>query len=152
MHTAYIAIGSNMGDRASLIGLAVDRLRALPGVESVALSSLHETAPVGGPAGQDDYLNAAARLQTSLTAHELLECLLEIERGLGRVRDQRWSSRLIDLDLLLYDDAVIDEPGLTVPHPRMHQRKFVLWPLIEIGATALHPVLKKTASELFQEL
>jgi 2-amino-4-hydroxy-6-hydroxymethyldihydropteridine diphosphokinase len=130
--TAYVALGSNLGDREAHLAHAVTALRATPGVEVEALSSVRETAPVGGPP-QGAYLNAVVELRTQLTARALLERLLEIEAEAGRVRGpQRNAPRTLDLDLLLYGDEQIDEPGLVVPHPRMQQRGFVLEPLAEL--------------------
>ena len=133
MAVAYIALGSNLGDRPALLDRALAELRGRTGVEVVHVSSLYETAPVGGPAGQGPYLNAAAELRTELAAAALLRLLLEVESGLGRVRTERDGPRTIDLDLLLYDDVVRDDNELTLPHPRLHQRLFVLQPLAEIA-------------------
>jgi 2-amino-4-hydroxy-6-hydroxymethyldihydropteridine diphosphokinase len=123
---AYVGLGSNLGDREATIRGAVE---ALPGV--VAVSTLRETDPVG-VTEQPAFLNGAVVLETDLSARELLELLLSVERSLGRERRERWGPRTIDLDLLLYGDEAIDEPGLTVPHPRLHERRFVLEPLAEL--------------------
>jgi 2-amino-4-hydroxy-6-hydroxymethyldihydropteridine diphosphokinase len=151
-HIAYISLGSNLGDRRDYIQRAAEALRRTPGVLDVRMSTLHETEPVGGPPGQGMYLNAAARLETDLDAPALLAILLDVEARLGRRRSEKWGPRVIDLDLLLFDDQVIDTPGLTVPHPRMHERRFVLEPLAEIAAGVSHPVLKLTISELLRGL
>src|ERR1019366_8390737 len=120
--TAYIGLGSNLGDRQALLDEAVARLRLRPGVEVLRVSSYHETEPVGGPAGQGQYLNAVACLLTTLDAAQLLRMLQTIETELGRVRAERFGPRTLDLDLLLFDAQIvqIDEPGceLIVPHPR----------------------------------
>jgi 2-amino-4-hydroxy-6-hydroxymethyldihydropteridine diphosphokinase len=132
--TAAIALGSNLGDRAGHISSALRALGDLPGTSLVACSSLYETAPVG-PVPQGPFLNAAAVLSTSLTPRELLSALQSIERLRGRDRSsgQRWGPRTLDLDLLVYGQTVLDEPGLTLPHPRLHERAFVLVPLAEIA-------------------
>jgi 2-amino-4-hydroxy-6-hydroxymethyldihydropteridine diphosphokinase len=123
---AYIGVGANLGDREATIRAA---LAALPGV--VAVSELRETEPVG-LVDQPQFLNGAVALETELSARELLETLLGIERDLGRERRERWGPRTIDLDLLLYGDETIDEAGLTVPHPRLHERRFALEPLLDL--------------------
>jgi len=130
---AYIGIGANLGDRHGAIASAVDLLRAEEGLEVLAVSTLRETDPVGY-LDQPRFLNGAAAVETSLTARELLGRLLEIERRLGRVRGEgpRFGPRPIDLDLLLYGDGTIGEPGLQVPHPRLTERRFVLEPLAEL--------------------
>lgn len=133
MSRAYIALGSNLGDRAATVRSALAELAASPGVEVVAVSALAETDPVGY-ADQPRFLNGAAAVETSLPPRELLELLLEIERRHGRVREgvPAQGPRTLDLDLLLYGEAEIDEPGLRVPHPRLHERAFVLEPLAEL--------------------
>ena len=126
MTIAYVGLGSNLGDREAIIRAAVE---ALPGV--VAVSQLRETDPVG-VTEQPAFLNGAVVLETDLSARELLDLLLAVERRLGRERRERWGPRTIDLDLLLFGAETIDEPGLTVPHPRLHERRFALEPLAEL--------------------
>jgi 3-oxoacyl-[acyl-carrier protein] reductase len=153
---AYIALGSNLGDRRALLDEAVARLRLQPGIEVIRVSSCYETEPVGGPAGQGKYLNAAAHLRTTLAALQLLHVLQAVETQLGRVRTERFGPRTIDLDLLLYGAEIlqIQEPGcnLIVPHPRLHERLFVLEPLVEIAPLAVHPLLQSTAKDLLDRL
>jgi 2-amino-4-hydroxy-6-hydroxymethyldihydropteridine diphosphokinase len=131
---AYVGFGANLGDREGTIRQAIARLDADPAIDVVAVSRLRETDPVG-VLDQPKFLNGACALETELPPRGLLESLLRVETGLGRVRDgQRYGPRTIDLDLLLYGDAEIDEPGLTVPHPRLAERRFVLEPLLELDA------------------
>jgi 2-amino-4-hydroxy-6-hydroxymethyldihydropteridine diphosphokinase len=150
--TAFIALGANLGDRAKMIHRAAARVAQTEAIELIRLSPLMETAAVGGPAGSPAYLNAAAEINTTLTARQLLERLLCIEAELGRVRREKWAPRVIDLDLLLYGDSILDEPGLTVPHPRLHERRFVLGPLVQIAAGVIHPRLGKSIRALLDEL
>jgi 2-amino-4-hydroxy-6-hydroxymethyldihydropteridine diphosphokinase len=135
---AHVAFGANLGDPVAALALALQRLDALPASRVVACSSLYRTAALGVGA-QPDYLNAVIALDTTLGARALLDALLAIEQEGGRTRDYHQAPRTMDLDLLLYGTAVIDEPGLQVPHPRMHQRAFVLQPLAEIAPEALIP-------------
>lgn len=151
-HTAYIALGSNLGDRQAHLQAAIQQLQADSDIQLQLCSRFYLTDPVGGPPGQPQYLNAVVAVRTSLSPHQLLQRLLAIERRLGRTRTQPCAPRTIDLDLLLYDQAVIDQPDLTLPHPRMHQRYFVMAPLAEIAPDAIHPVLGRSASRILQEL
>lgn len=133
MTRAYVALGANLGDREGTIRAALAALDATPGVEVAAVSTLTETDPVGY-VDQPRFLNGAAALETSLAARELLDLLLAVERGLGRAREgvPPQGPRTIDLDLLLFGTARIEEPGLRIPHPRLHERRFVLEPLAEL--------------------
>ncbi len=136
---ATVALGSNLGDRRGHLQAAVDALALLPGSRWMTSSQVYETVAVGGPS-QGLYLNAVARLETRLSARRLLEYLFAIERDAGRVRGpERWGPRSLDLDLLLYGRAILDEPGLSVPHPRLAERGFVLLPLCEFAAAECDP-------------
>jgi len=132
MARAYVGLGANLGPREATLLRAVDLLAAEPGIDVLELSSFNETEPVG-VTDQPAFVNGAVAVETVLSPRELLDALLRVERGLGRVRSgERWGPRTIDLDLLLYADEVVDEPGLTVPHPRLHERRFALEPLAEL--------------------
>jgi dihydroneopterin aldolase/2-amino-4-hydroxy-6-hydroxymethyldihydropteridine diphosphokinase len=150
-HTAYIAIGSNMGDREGFLRFAVRELEGAYGCRVVRVSGFVETAPYGYTE-QGDFLNGCLELETLLTPHELLGLLQEIESGAGRVRGERWGPRTLDLDIVFYDDLVVSGDTLRVPHADMHNREFVLVPLNEIAPWKLHPVLNKTVAELLGEL
>jgi len=128
---AYVGLGANLGPREVTLLRAADLLAAADGVEVVAVSQLRETDPVG-VIEQPPFLNGAIALDTSLSPRAVLELLLEIEEELGRVRGERWGPRTVDLDLLVYGDERVDEDGLHVPHPRLHERRFALEPLAEL--------------------
>ena len=151
-HNAYIALGSNVGRREKNIEAALNALQTTRGVEVVAVSGLFETEPVGGPAEQPKFINAAAHLRTTLGPKRLLMICNRIEDLLGRKRDIRWGPRTIDLDLLIYDREIRADPELTLPHPSMHERRFVLEPLAEIAPELVHPVLEQTVSEILERL
>lgn len=137
---AYVGLGSNLGDREQTLRAALERLAENPGVEVVAVSSFRETDPVGPVVDQPRFLNGAVALETSLSARGLLELLLEVEAEFGRSRNgPPGGPRTLDLDLLVYGDEHVDEPGLEVPHPRLHERPFVLEPLEELGWTPSGP-------------
>ena len=145
---AFVSLGSNLGDRDAHLRAALSALAATGGVAVLAVSSRYETDPVG-PGPQGAYLNAAARLRAALPPRALLARLLEIEAAEGRLRGpERNGPRTLDLVLLLFGSRQIDEPGLCVPHPRLHQRAFVLEPLVEIAADRVHPVLGATIADL----
>jgi 2-amino-4-hydroxy-6-hydroxymethyldihydropteridine diphosphokinase len=136
---AHVGLGGNLGDRSAMLRAALEQLAAEPGVTLVAVSTVRETEPVG-LLDQPSFLNAAAALDTELSPRELLERLLGIERRLGRTREgPRFGPRTIDLDLLLYGDEEIAEPGLQVPHPRLHERLFALEPLFELDSRLVVP-------------
>jgi 2-amino-4-hydroxy-6-hydroxymethyldihydropteridine diphosphokinase len=128
---AYVGLGANLGSREETLRRAVELLGDADGVEVVAVSELHETDPVG-VVDQPRFLNGAVEVDTTRTPRELLDLLLEIERSLGRMRAERWGPRTVDLDLLVYGDEVVDEPGLRVPHPHLHERRFALEPLADL--------------------
>jgi 2-amino-4-hydroxy-6-hydroxymethyldihydropteridine diphosphokinase len=149
-HTAYIGLGSNLGDGEVNLRTALSALDAHPHITLVQTSSWYKTAPLGPP--QPEFLNAVARISTSLPAGQLLQVLHLIEQDMGRKRDVHWGPRTIDLDLLLYAQMVIDEPGLQVPHPQMHLRSFVLKGLCELAGDVVHPQLDCTLDELYRRL
>ena len=149
---ALIGLGSNLGDRKALLDFAVASLSKTEGVESSAASGYRESAPAGGPKGQPTFLNAAASLQTTLEPDALLDRLQAIENEAGRTRTVRWGERTLDLDLLLYGDRVVSSSRLTVPHPRMAVRRFVLAPLAEIAPEAVDPKTRRTVARLLDNL
>ena len=146
----YIALGSNLGDKENNLKEALRRLTE-KGITVCRVSGFISTEPYG-VADQPDFLNAVAEIETDKSPAELLQILLQTEREMGRKRIRRWGERNIDLDLLLYDDRIIDLPELKVPHPDMQNRDFVLCPLVQIAPDVMHPVLKKTAGQLLKEL
>jgi 2-amino-4-hydroxy-6-hydroxymethyldihydropteridine diphosphokinase len=150
--TVYIALGSNLGNRRATLDGAIEALRTRPGIVVTRISSFHETDPEGGPPGQGKYLNAAAELSTDLSPRQLINLLLEVEKESGRVRRERYGPRTLDLDLLLYGDLQSRDPDLMIPHPRMHERLFVLEPLVEIAPKAVHPLMGLTVHDLLQQL
>ncbi|MDB6163654.1 MAG: folK [Xanthomonadaceae bacterium] len=135
---AWVGLGGNTGEPLATLPAAFDALEQLPDTHVLATSRLYRT-PAWGLALQPDFINAVALLETELSARALLDRLLGIERAFGRVRRERWGPRILDLDLLLYGDAVIDEPGLRVPHPHLHERAFALVPMVEIDPAVLIP-------------
>lgn len=152
--TAYLGLGSNLGDRLATMRATVEALSATPRIRidiSAGVSSLYETAPVGPAKSvehQPPYLNSVVRIDTTLSPRDLLGNIMALETSLGRVRVRRWSARTIDVDLLLYDNLVLSEEGLTLPHPRMHCRRFVLAPLAEIAPRIAHPRTGQTIETL----
>lgn len=151
-HTAYIALGSNLGDRLSYLRAAAQTLAAQPGITITGKSRVYETVPVGDQAGPELFLNAVLRLETSLAPRALLDLMLEIERRQGRERATHWGPRTLDLDLLLYEAEIIREPELIVPHPRLTERVFVLAPLAELAPDLQAPGQENSVAELLKRL
>lgn len=152
MTQAFVGFGANLGTPAHAYAQVRDHLSAHPGLEVRNASTLVRTKAVGGPPGQPDFTNGCLELETSLTAHELLILLLEVEAALGRIRIEHWGPRTVDLDLLLFGSEVIELTDLLVPHPRMHYRRFVIEPLAQIAANVVHPVLGLTADQLLRSM
>lgn len=149
---AYLGLGANMGDPKDALDKAIEQLPCRDGYHPPALkvlqcSAYHTTKPISH-IPQEDYLNCVVEIETTLPPRELMTLLLEIETALGRERTTRWGPRTIDIDVLTYDDLITDDPHITLPHPRMHERLFVLVPLCEVNSNYVHPLLRKRMSEL----
>jgi 2-amino-4-hydroxy-6-hydroxymethyldihydropteridine diphosphokinase len=144
---AYVGLGANIGEREQTLRRAVELLGETAGVEVVAVSELRETEPVG-VVDQPGFLNGAVALETVLPPRALLDVLLEVERSLGRVRKERWGPRVVDLDLLVYGDVVVDEPGLRLPHPHLAERRFALEPLADLDPALDIPGLGNVSAAL----
>ena len=151
MPRVFLGVGSNEGDRLSNIAEALRRLSILPDIRIKQIAPIVETQPVGGPA-QGPYLNTVVEIETALPAEGLLGFLQDTERQLGRQPGPRWGPRPIDLDILFYDDRVIRTGLLEVPHPRLHERRFVLEPLLQLEPSLIHPVLKRSIKDLLAQL
>ena len=147
----YIGIGANLGDREKTLQDATGILNEKPEIAIIAASAVYETAPIG-VVDQPYFLNAVLQIHTSLSARSLLNCLLAIERKFGRLRETRWGPRTLDLDILLYGDAIINQSGLQVPHPHLHERAFVLVPLCDLKPDLKHPVLGQSIQFLTESL
>ena len=154
METVFIGFGSNVGDRVDFCNRAVTLLSLLPHSQVTGVSLLYETEPVTDASDPGDRwcLNGVVRMETDVTPKSLLSVLREIERALGRDQDNRSGPRTIDLDLLFYGNHAINEPGLVVPHPRLHQRRFVLMPLNELAPLWIHPVSQRSVSQLLADV
>ena len=149
MSVAYLGIGSNVGDRTANCREAIRRISEVEGITVLDASRLYETSPVGGPP-QGDYINGVIKIETILRPRELLLLLKDMEKRMGRAPAGRNCPRTIDIDILLYGREVIDEKGLVVPHPRMHERTFVLEGMCQIAPDVTHPVIGRTMGELFE--
>ncbi|HMB95435.1 MAG TPA: 2-amino-4-hydroxy-6-hydroxymethyldihydropteridine diphosphokinase [Tepidisphaeraceae bacterium] len=150
--TAYLALGSNIGDREKNIYAAVGMLAQSEGIQIIRFSNFLENPAIGMGDDAPPFLNAALQIETTLGSHALLDRMIEIEQSLGRDHHEKWESRTIDLDLLLYGDQIISSQPLIVPHPLMHERRFVLQPLSEIAPEVVHPTLQMTISGLLEDL
>lgn len=148
MNTAYLGLGSNLGNRLAFLRGGRDALVGRPGITFVQAASVYETEAIGGPPDNPLFLNSVLEVQTSLAPRELLEACLATEAEFGRSRPIRWAPRTLDIDILLYADQVICEEDLTIPHPRLQERPFVLAPLIEIAPDLRHPLLDQTITAL----
>lgn len=149
-HDVYIGLGSNLGAREKNITAALGALQTTREIDVLKVSSLYETKPEGGPPNQPKYINAVAHIRTVLSPERLLTVCQNIEGSLGRKRAVRWGPRTIDLDLLCYDDEIRVDPDLTLPHPLMHERAFVLKPLVEVAPDLVHPVLQQSAKSILE--
>lgn len=148
----FLGLGGNLGNPLENFIAARLMLSEHPGIELNASSPLYRTPAVGGPAGQPDYQNAVIEITTELNPQQLLACCQDVEELFGRTRDLRWGPRTLDIDLLLFDQSISDEPQLILPHPRLHERHFALLPLADLHPDLLHPRLRKTVSELLRGL
>jgi len=152
MARCLVGCGSNVGKRRDFLDRAVELLRFMPGVTLVSVSRYRDTRPIGGPPGQGVFLNSACLIETDLTPHDLLGLLTAVENTLHRERSERWGPRTVDLDLLLYDDVVLKTESLTLPHPRMVTRRFVLEPCVEIAPDLMHPLAACTLESLLESI
>ena len=149
---AFLGFGGNLGKPLDNFRHARQQLTEQMGIEVISSSPLYQTPAVGGPEGQPDYLNAVVEILTGLSAPDLLQLCHQIEAAAGRSRNLHWEPRTLDIDLLLIDDLIMDVPLLTLPHPRLHQRHFVLIPLNDLAPELLHPVFKTTINQLLKAL
>ena len=152
MCRAFLGFGGNLDKPLNNFRRARQQLAEQPGIEVISASPLYQTPPVGGPEGQPDYLNAAVEILTGLSVFDLLQLCQQIEADAGRARNHHWGARTLDIDLLLIDDLIMDVPLLTLPHPRLHQRHFVLLPLNDLAPEWLHPLFRTTINQLLRAL
>ena len=153
MHDILIGLGSNLGDRETTLRKSWEKITQLDYIKEIAISKLYETQPVGGPPGQPMFLNAVGRIQTDFYSPQALLTLLQgIENDFGRVRTERWAARTLDLDILLFGNLVIFSSELSIPHPRLAERRFALEPALEIAAEMILPTNGRTIRDLFDEL
>ena len=155
MALAYLGLGSNMGNRGANLAAARRALAGLPQTGLIKNAFVYETRPVGGPTGQGAFLNSASLVETTLSPYGLLEQIQKVEKDIGRKREAetvRWGPRVIDIDILLWDDLVVDDYGLTIPHPRLSKRAFALLPLADLDPDLLHPTLDLTVRELLERI
>ncbi|EDU38671.1 TPA: 2-amino-4-hydroxy-6-hydroxymethyldihydropteridine diphosphokinase [Clostridium botulinum] len=150
MHTAYVAFGSNIGEKENYIKRALEKIEERK-IKIIKVSPIYETEPYG-VLDQDSFLNGVVKIETNLTPENLIKELLLIEKQLDRVRERRWGPRTIDLDIIFYDDLIINKNNLIIPHKDMENREFVLKPLCDIDKNFIHPVLKKSVKQLYDEL
>ena len=148
MKTAYLGLGSNLGNRMAFLRGGRDTLVSRPGIDLISAAGIYETEAVGGPPDNPLFLNTVLEIETSLSPQELLEACLAAEDDFGRSRPMRWAPRTLDIDILFYEDLVVCEETLSIPHPRLHERAFVLAPLLEIAPNFRHPLLDQSISEL----
>ncbi|KIH75688.1 2-amino-4-hydroxy-6-hydroxymethyldihydropteridinediphosphokinase [Geoalkalibacter ferrihydriticus] len=152
MQSIFLALGANLGEREDALRRARDLLQRAEGLTILAWSPLYDTDPVGGPEGQEPYLNAVLAGTTVLSPLALLSLCHEVELACGRRRTQPWGPRTLDVDILCYGDLVLDSPELVLPHPRLHERRFVLEPLCDLAPELVHPLLKKSMRRLLADL
>lgn len=151
MNTAYLGLGSNLGNRLAFLRGGRNALIDRPDIELIQVSGVYETEAIGGPPDNPLFLNTVLQIQTTLGPQQLLEACLAVEDEFGRSRPVRWAPRTLDIDILFYTDQVISEERLTIPHPRLQERAFVLAPLVEIAPEFRHPLLEQTVTELAAE-
>lgn len=152
MITAYLGLGSNLGNRLAFMRGGRDALLEEPGISLVRASGVYETRAVGGPPDNPPFFNAILEITTTLSPAELLAACLAVEDTFGRTRPERWAPRTLDIDILFYADQCVDAPDLVIPHPRLHERSFVLAPLAEIAPELQHPVLQRSIVDLVAAL